>query len=153
MILHRYVSAIAVVDRDLAVSRLVRRRLCLHPTRPMLYALHAMGLGQADLVLALLDVGTEGAREHVARIVGRPVRVLPSAYLGWSLSGRPRVKFSPKIVHVSPCPRKPGTDAEKRYEYCFREGLTLEQARARGATKRDIRRAVHREWIKLGEAA
>lgn len=151
MILPRYAPAVAALDRDRALSRLVRRRLALDPTRPLLYALSARGLGQADLVLALLSVNTRGALRAVALVVGRPVRVLPSVFLTWSRNGPPRVRFSPKIVSVSECPRRPGTDAERRFLYCFREGLTLEQARARGATRRDVRRAQRKGWIVLGE--
>lgn len=72
MILPRYVTAIAHIDLDPALAFLVRRALRL-PRRPIIYALSKRGLGQADLVLALLHVNTNSARVAVERILDRPI--------------------------------------------------------------------------------
>lgn len=151
MILPRYATAVAHLDRDRALSRLVRRALRLHRSRPMLYALRARGLGQADLVLALLHLETAGARLAIERILRCPVRVCPSVFLAWSSSGPLRLASSPKIVSVGACPARPGSDRARRFSYCFRPGLTVEQARARGATRRDVRRALRGGYLVVGE--
>lgn len=147
MILPRYVTAIATVDRDRVVSFLVRRTLGLS-SRPLLYALSECRLGQADLVLALLHVGTTPALVFVERIVGRPVLRLRSQWLRWPINGVPRVA-SPRIrIVATQNPRRPNTTAHDRFSAAFRPGVTtVEQLRARGATRRDVRAARRRGWI------
>ena len=150
MILPRYTPAIAFVDRDRAVSRLVRRDLRLCPRRPIIYALSERGLGQADLVLSLLRIDTRGSRALIERILGSPIRVLPSMYLRWTTSGL-KTTTSAKIIRIGPNPARPGSDRARRFDYCFRAGLTIEAARARGATRRDIRRALRKGVLVVGE--
>jgi hypothetical protein len=145
MILPRYATAVASVDRDRVVSYLVRRDLRL-TTRPMLYALAERQLGQADLVLALLRINTRGSRALIARIMGRPILVLPSYYLRWPVNGVPRVHV-PRIARVLANPRKPNTTAHARFDQAFRPGRTVEEARAHGATRRDVRMARRCGWI------
>jgi hypothetical protein len=147
MILPRYFTAVASVDRDRVVSFLVRRALRLS-RRPMIYALSERGLGQADLVLALLRVGTGPALALVERVVGRPVLHLRSQWLRWPINGVPRVS-SPRLRIVATAnPRRPNTPAHDRFGAAFRAGVTtIEQLRARGASKRDIRMARRRGWI------
>jgi len=152
MILPRYFTAVASVDADRVVSFLVRRALRLS-RRPMIYALSERGLGQADLVLALLRVGTRPALDLVARVVGRPVLRCPSQYLRWPVNGVPRVVV-PRIRLVVDNPRRPNTDAHDRFAAAFRDGATIEACRARGATRRDVRRALREGWIVVeGRAA
>lgn len=143
MILPRYVAAICEIDRDPAVLARVRGMLGLAP-RPLIYALHAAGMGQADLVLALLHVPL--ARWHVENVLGSPITVLPPVRLTYPVNGPPRTR----ITHVTPNPRKPCTATHARYAATFRAGRTLEEARVRGATTRDIRQATRRGWIRIG---
>lgn len=147
MILPRYFTAVASVDRDRVVSLLVRRELGLS-RRPMLYALSERGLGQADLVLALLRVGTRGSLTLVERVLGRPILRCPCVWLRWPINGSPRVSRAPRFrLVVSGNPRRPNTDAHARFAVAVRDGLTAEQMRLRGATRRDVRRARREGWI------
>lgn len=146
MILPRYATAVASVDRDRVVSLLVRRDLRLCPRRPMLYALRARFLGQADLILSLLRVNTRGSHALITRILGRPILVLPSCYLRWPVNGVPRVRV-PRIARVLANPRRPNTEAHARFDEAFRPGRTVEEARARGATGRDVKLARRHGWI------
>lgn len=149
MILPRYFTAVACVDRDPVVSFLVRRHLGLDRHRPMLYALSARNLGQADLVLALLRIGTRPAMALVERVVGRPVRLCPCVWLRWPVNGRPRTRLLPRFrLAVSNNPRRPNTPAHARFEVAVRDGFTIEQMRLRGATRRDVRRALREGWIR-----
>lgn len=150
MILPRYFAAVAAVDSDRVVSFLVRRELGLS-RRPMIYALSERGLGQADLVLALLRVNTGPAIAQVEHILGRPVLRCPCQYLRWPVNGVPRV-VSPRLRLVEPDPRRPNTPAAARWHQTFRDGATVEAVRARGATRRDVRLALRRGWAVL-EAA
>lgn len=151
MILTRYLSAVARVDRDRVVSLLVRRDLDLPRGLGMPYALSRRGLGQADLVLSLLRIDTRGSRLLIARILGRPIMLCPGVHLAWRTNGRPLVRRSPRIVFVADNPRRPNTPAHARFDAAFRCGRTVEEARARGARKRDVRGALRRGWIRLEE--
>lgn len=153
VILARYLVAVAAVDRDRVVSLLVRRDLELPSGLGMPYALKKRGLGQADLVLSLLRIDTRGSRLLIARILGRPIMMCPGVFLSWRQNGRPLVRRSPRIVSVAPNPRRPNTPAHARYDAAFRTGRTIEEARARGARKRDVRGALRRGWIRLEEIA
>lgn len=152
MILPRYFTAVASVDRDVVVSILVRRRLGLHRTRPIIYALSARGLGQADLVLALLEINTDPALALVERVVGRPLERCPCQWLRWPVNGTPRVSRPRVRLVVDNNPRRPNTPAHARFAAAFRDGATIEQIRARGARRRDIRVALRMGWIEM-EAA
>lgn len=145
MILPRYLTAVASVDADLVVALLVRRDLRLS-RRPMVYALAAEALGQADLVLSLLRINTRGSRRLVARILGRPILVIPAAYLRWPINGVPRVQIA-RISRVICNPRRPHTPAHDRFAQAFRAGRTIEELRVHGATARDLRMARRRGWI------
>ncbi len=146
MILPRYATVVAKVDDYVIESVLVRRALGLDRSRPMIYALEARGMAQADLVLALLRVGTRRARALVELLLGRPVLVIPSAWLRWPINGVPRV-YVPRIARVVANPRRPSTPAYDRFLAAFRPGRTIEEARMRGATKRDVRMARRLGWI------
>jgi hypothetical protein len=151
MILARYLPAIAYVDRDPVVSYLVRRDLDLPLGRSMPYALHDHGLGQADLILSLLRINTRGSRLLIERILGRPIMQCQSVLLQWRSNGRPQVRRQPRISHVVANPRKPNTDAYRRFERSFKKHFTIEQCRSRGARQRDVRGALRRGWIRLEE--
>ena len=111
----------------------------------------ALVLSAYALGLALLHLNTRGSRVLVARILGRPILVLPSAYLRWPINGVPRVRV-PRIARVLANPRRPRTTAHDRFELAFRPGRTIEEARSRGATRRDVRAALRHGWIET-EAA
>lgn len=152
MILPRYATAVASVDRDRVVSFLVRRHLGLS-RRPMLYALSERGLGQADLVLALLRIGTAPALARAELVVGRPILHCRSQWLRWPVNGVPRVSSPPRIRAVVDNPRRPSTPAHDRFASAFRVGRTIEECRVHGATKRDVRSASRRGWIVIEERA
>jgi hypothetical protein len=146
VILARYLTAVAFVDREPSVSIRVRVDLDL-PHVPMPYALQLRGLGQADLILSLLRLNTARSIALVERILGRPITHCPGVHLAWRVNGRPLARRSPVIVAVVPNPRKPNTTAHVRFAHAFACGRTLEQAMARGARKRDVRGALRRGWI------
>lgn len=147
MILPRYIASIASLDSDRVLSRLVRYDLRLSE-RPMVYALLERRMGQSDLILSLLRVGTPGARDRVEDILGRPIVLCPCVLLRWRINGAPpRVARTPRIARIVSNPRKPNTGAHARFAQAFRVGRTLEECRAYGATRRDVRSAVRRGWI------
>ena len=119
------------------------------------------GLGQADLVLALLRLRDQRTayshtlRVYVELLMGHPIVVGPCCLLRYGHdTPRPRAVRSVddrRIVHVhSTNPRQPCTPAHLRW--CeYRVGRTLGQLYVRGVTRRDVRRALRMGWIKLEE--
>lgn len=159
--LHRHSHTIAMMNRD----RVTRYLLCdyfqLRRGATLMSSLCDQGLGQADLVLALLRLRDQ-CRTPYARIygcyitllVGHPITVGPACLLQYRVNGHPtaiRSTDDRRLTFVLPDnPRQPRTEAHLRW--CqFQVGRTVAQLRVRGVTKRDIRRAVRRGWIKLEE--
>ena len=147
-----HAQTVCTLDRrspDLA--DMVRSYFRLQPHLSLFYSLRTARLGQADLVLCLLRTPHPHARAYVEQLVGRPIAVLPCVRLLYPVNGKPRVQ-TPRITWVAKCnPRKPKSAAAARFAEVFKPGRTLEQARARGATTRDVRWAVRRGWIKMEE--
>lgn len=155
---HRPVARIAAAK---TLKYLVRDYFSLPRTTALMPAMLAGGLGQADLVLCLLRLRDAHAalrttiEDLIADLVGHPIEYGP-ACLQCYRSGPTRVVRSRddrRIVYVVPSnPRQPSTEAHLRW--CeFRVGRTLGQLYVRGVSKRDVRRAVARGWIRVEEVA
>jgi hypothetical protein len=153
---------IAMINRDRKTSYLLRDYFDLPRSTSLMPALLSRGLGQADLVLALLrlrDQRTPYARifsAYVELLVGHPIVHGPSCLLKTMDSGRSKITRSAddrRIVYVCPTnPRQPGTDAHLRW--CqYQVGRTLGQLYVRGVRKRDVRRALRKSWIRVEEPA
>lgn len=148
MSLRRHLQVIAVVNRTPALLYRLRRYFKLR-SEPLVLALSRRGLGQADLVLALLRIGTRTARHVVERLIGHPITVAPACLLRYHVNGHaPRVARQPVITHVVPkCPARKSKLATYFAE--FKVGRTLSQLAARGVTRRVLRTAERRGWIQL----
>lgn len=154
--LRKHAAAIARISSDETLRTLVLDYFGIPPCYHVTPALYQRGLGQADLVLCLLRVRHPRARAVVELLVGRPIKVGPPCLLSYRVNGHPsvahpRLHADRKIIHVVPRnPRAPNTEAAARW--CeFRVGRSISQLRARGVTKRDIRRAARMGWIQLEE--
>ena len=159
--LRRHAHVIAMIGRDRVTKYLLRDYFQLSRTMALMPALLERGLGQADLVLALLRL--RDARDarlriygaYIELLVGHPIAVGPCCLLRYRANGHPTVTRdrSPRLVWVNPVnPRQPRTEAHSRWSE-FRVGRTVAQLRVRGVTKRDLRRATRKGWIRLEEAA
>lgn len=165
-ILARHFVTVAMMNRDRVTAFLLRDYFDLSRKETLMSALLSRGLGQADLVLSLLRLrdaapGPDRRRLlsfYVRRLVGRPIQVCPSCLLLYRVNGHAPRASRPlpsdrKIIWVTDTnPRQPGTDAFLRWLE-FRPGRTVAQLRARGVTRRDLRRAERRGWVRFEECA
>ena len=145
-----------------SLKYLIRDYFDLPLRTALMPALLARGLGQADLVLALLRLrdqhaGPLGAacESHIATLIGHPIVRCPSCLQSYR-TGPTRVvrsKDDRRITYVASAnPRQPGTCAHLRW--CeYKIGRTLGQLHVRGVTKRDVRCAVARGWVRVEELA
>lgn len=164
MILSRHVRTIALLNRDSLVSFLLRDYFDLPRKETLFSCLLSRGLGQADLVLALLHLRDAQTNpdwrrvmsHYVRRLVGRPILVGEPCLLRYRSNGScPRVvRLLPndrKIIWVQPeNPRMPGTEAYLRWPE-LKPGRSVAQLRARGVTRRDLRRAERKGWVRFEE--
>lgn len=145
--LRRHLQTVALVERAPAVLYRIRRYFAL-PSIPLALALRRRRLGQADLVLCLLKIGTRRARQFVERLIGKPIRVSRPAELHYRSNGaQPRIARVPRITSVvreNPC-RRSTRFWSSFWE--FRVGRTVAQLLARGVRRRELRLAVRRGWI------
>ncbi len=162
IMLRKHAAIIARINADAQIKQKLLAYFDIPPTPYLTPALYQRGLGQVDLVLALLR--TQGTRElvvrargHIEALVGRPIVVGPPCLLSYPRNGSPQVSrvvsgVDRKIIFVVPGnPRQPNTTAALRW--CeFKPGRTVSQLRSRGVTKRDIRRATRMGWIKFEDA-
>lgn len=156
--LRKHAAVIAELARDRLLAYHVRTYFCLPHRTAITPAMYQRGLGQADLVLALLRIEHPRAREFIEKLIGHPIVIGPSCLLMWRTNGAPVVQRSVdptdrKIAWVHPTnPRQPGTDAHMRW--CqYQVGRTVGQLRTRGVRRRDIRLAARRGWIQFEEVA
>jgi hypothetical protein len=161
--LKKHSLVVAMMNRDTTTAFLLRDYFDLPRHTTLMSCLLRKQLGQADLVLALLRLRDQrlGNRHllgaYVELLVGHPITVAPSCLLKYATNtSYPRVvrsKDDRKITYVAPAnPRAPTTDAYLRW--CeFRVGRSLGQLYVRGVTKRDVRKAVRRGWIRVEEVA
>ena len=114
------------------------------------------GLGQADVVLALLRGQDPLLHRAAEALVGRPIYKLPPQ----TVRELPKTPAPPEvppadrrvILEVAPNPRLPTTPAFQRYRL-FRRGSTVAQVLMRGVTRKDLREATRGGWIRLSELA
>lgn len=148
MSLRRHLQTIALVERVPALLYRVRRYFML-PSIPLALAMRRARLGQADLVLCLLRVGTRTARKFVERLIGRPIQVSRPAELHYvrANGAAPRIARVPRITSV--VPENPCRRSTRFFQNfaLFRIGRTMAQLIARGLTRREVRLASRRGWI------
>lgn len=150
----KHAEVLARIGMDKPLAKELRAYFDLPKRRVLVASLHEKGLGQADLVLFLLRVGTATARRHVEALVGKPILIGPPCLLIYRTNGKPTVVGSEvpddrKILWVCPTnPRLTNTEAHLRWKI-FRVGRSIAQVKARGATKRDVRRAIRKGWIRV----
>lgn len=167
MLLSRHCLTISMLNRDPLAAFLIRDYFDLPRCHSLMASLLDKGLGQADLVLALLHLRdamhhkSDAARltsYYIHRLVGRPILVGPSCLLMYRTNGHaPRasrpILSDRRLVWVSPTnPRQPNTEAHDRWDE-FRPGRTVAQLRSRGVTRRDLRRAERLGWVRFEEQA
>jgi hypothetical protein len=129
--------------------------LTLHITGPgLVEVLTIRGLGQADVVLALLR-GPASMHRHVEALVGRPVERLPPI----TLRPLPPLASCPhetpaadrrRIAKIDRSDLPPLRPSSRLRE--FRVGRTVAQLLARGVTRHEVRDAVRSGWCVLSEA-
>jgi hypothetical protein len=92
---------------------------------------------------------------HIAALVGHPILVGPACLQSYrtGITRVVRSKDDRRITYVHPDnPRQPSTEAHLRW--CeYRVGRTVGQLLVRGVTKRDVRRAVAKGWVRLEDAS
>lgn len=154
--LHAHHRAIALISAHRDLKYLVRDYFALPRHRAIAPALLERGLGQADLVLALLRLRDQhravrpAAEALIAALVGHPITIGPPCLARYrDPAPYLPVDTSPRITYVAPVnPRQPSTEAHMRW--CeYRVGRSVAQLRARGVTARDVRRVRARGWIRL----
>jgi hypothetical protein len=152
MLLRRYFAAICRIGDDRRASTLIRVYFHMADGPPLLYAMRDSGISQCDLVLAMLHhgLGLDRTWEYVQMLCN--ARVLPPVRMGWPVINQLRTRVR-RMRHVAPNPRRLNTPAHERYARAFRVGRTLEEARIRGATTKDIRQALRMGYVKMEEAA
>jgi hypothetical protein len=114
-----------------------------------------------NLVRTLLLLDTEESRKAVSALIGKPINVMKSysarARLPVPAHRTTRTTTQRRILHIAPIFKQPdggrtltSTDLYRRLGL-VKPGMTLEQVSSRGVTRRDIRIAVQRGWIKIDE--
>jgi len=149
--LRKHLQSLALIVRTPALLYRVRRYFNLG-TEHLFVALRRAGLGQADVVLCLLKIGTQRARRIAEALIGKPITVAPACRFTYSVNGHaPRIGRQPVITWVIDEFPVLRMSRLVRCLHEFRVGRTREQLMRRGVTKGDIGRAVRRGWIALAE--
>lgn len=154
MIPRRCLPTVAQINRDTVLKSRIRLYFGLR-RGTLSYTLREKGLGHADLVLCLLRLNSPASIHFAELLVGKPIVYGPSFRLSWPSNGKPSVfaDRTPRVVYVvDENPRLNKTKAKARFDH-FRVGRTLAQLIARGVTRRDIRKAERRGWVKFQEIA
>lgn len=166
-LLRRHCLAISLINRDPLTSFLVRDYFDLPRSSTLYAALKDKSLGQADVVLCLLrlrDAQPMPDRKrllsfYIARLVGRPIAIGMPCLLHYRVNGHAPVIAAPptpaerRVAWVTPTnPRQPGTVAHQRWRD-IKVGRTVAQLRIRGITRRDLRKAERRGWLRYEEVA
>lgn len=147
--LRRHFAAIAAISRTPSLDYRVRQYFAVGAGHLIRELRH---LSQADVVLCLISINSQRAREIIESLIGRPITVAPACRLAWGFNKQmPSVSRQPVITWVKDAygvPLRRGT----RLALCYPEfkcGRTLQQLRQRGVSRGDIRRAVQRGWIRV----
>lgn len=150
----RHSAAMRTLARDVQAKAYLLHYFQLRPMarESLASALERRGLGQADVVLALLRARlVPGARAHVEALIGHGIQVGPPCLLYYRTNGPPRVKRV--VVRVTAVvPENPRTEplARRRFEE-FRVGRTEEQLMARGITRRELTWVRKQGWVSMQE--
>lgn len=153
--LRKHASTIATFPGSL--RDMIKRYFNIPLGTALVPGMYQRGLGQADLVLALLRVTHWDARHRICLLIGKQITVATPCLLYYRTNGHPTQVPSTtyddrKITFVvADNPRQNGTEAALRWPL-FQVGRTVGQLRVRGVKKRDLRRAVRMGWIKLEES-
>jgi hypothetical protein len=122
------------------------------PSWRLSHALAEAGVGQADVVLALLRSDQEDFRHCAEALVGRPIYRAPRTALPAAPPPRgdsARTGDERRVTRVvGHNPRLPSTPAWHRHRI-FRPGMTVRQFLTRGGRRGDVRLAVRRGWVEL----
>ena len=150
--LERYRGAIEGLPADCR-GALARRLDVPHYPNALFEVLDGAGLGQADVVLALLHEGTEPCLRAAEAMVGHPIlrcppglRRMPRDELGLAwvtrlvMAGELSGADARRVVRIYPNPRLVTTPSWGRFRL-LRVGMTVGQFLMRGGTRRDVR-----EW-------
>lgn len=153
--LDKYRDATASVRGAVRVR--VLRYFGLAATRRSLFdVLHAAGLGQADLVIALSRQNSVDADACAERLIGHPIVRLPPQRRGYV---RPLVRervgddrlvtyFQIGSTTASGGAILPGSPMYDRLSV-VRPGMSVLGLLSRGVTRRDVRIASRRGWLRL----
>lgn len=105
------------------------------------------------MVLALVRIGTNRARQIAESLIGKPITVGPACRFVYNHNrSSPLVRTQQTIARVLDLTL---CRAKSRLAAClpeFRVGRTLEQLLSRGVRRGDIKRAVRRGMIVMTEA-
>lgn len=158
--LRKHATALAHMTADKSLKKMVCDYFDLAPrSRSLTPLLYQRGLGQADLVLALLRINHSRARHYIGLLIGHPIVIAPPCLLRYNLNSnasrpsitRPVGNDNRRITFVQDTnPRQPGTESHLRWPW-FQVGRTVAQLRVRGVKRRDIRKAADFGWIRLEE--
>lgn len=147
--LKRHLAAIAAIDSTPALAYRVRRYFALG-SQHLIIEMPRAQLSQADIVLALLRMGTPRSRCIIEGLINKPIHIAPACKLTWAYNKQtPSVGTQPVITWVSPfVPLRKGTRLALSFPE-FKCGRTKQQLLARGVSNGDIRRAMRRGWIQM----
>ena len=149
MPLRKHLQSIALITRIPSLLYRVRRYFALSSGH-LFIALRRRKLGQADLVMCLMSIGTEAARRVTECLIGRSITIGPACLLKYSHNTEhPTIGRQPVITRVSARPKIKARSRLARAFDEFRVGRTREQLLSRGVSRGDIRRAQRRGWIQL----
>lgn len=150
--LRRHLAALAAITRTPSLVYRIRQYFALCD-QPLLIALRRRGLCQADIVLALIRIGTRAARLVAEGLIGKQITIGPSCRFVYNHNrSSPLVRTQQtisRVLDLTAC------RAKSRLHAClpeFRVGRTIEQLLARGVRRGDIKRAVRRGMILMTEA-
>lgn len=148
--LKTHLQILAAMRRHPALMYRLRHYFSLPARAPFHLALRARGIGQADLVLALLRINTRKSIFFAERLIGKPITRGQACLLRYRVNGRaPTVLRQPRVVWVTPINPHPRlTDSRIRFSH-YQLGRTEQQLRLRGLTRRDIRTAIRNNWIQM----
>ena len=150
--LRRHLSALAAITRYPSLVYRVRQYFALG-SRPLLIELRCAALCQADVVLALVRIGTKHARTIAESLIGRQITIGPACRFVYNHNrSTPLVRTQPtinRVLDLTNC------RAKSRLARCvpeFRLGRTWDQLIARGVRRGDIKRAVRKGMFTMTEA-
>lgn len=161
----KHAATVAKLNHDRATAYLLRDYFSLRRGVALMPALLERGLGQADLVLALLRLrdrhtmsrtpGPSPLCTYIESLVGHPMTIDHTCLSGLHRPPPPRhppcTPDERRIVRkVAYNPRQPNTHGHALWSH-FQVGRTVAQLRARGVPARELRRAVQMCWIVLDD--